>query len=210
MQSLVNLYEFISGQNNDESDDDILLPKNLENDLLLCLTKMRAHNYNIEVLENDSTLVLKARKQPICHLTTAHLTTELVLHECQKLQQGLNCNNDWWLSEMAGLRIIKSKSEPSFRKVGNLKLCQWDNVRVVSKEDWTLQDFLDHMQNDIGVSVEAIIQNGRSIFMRIMPTHAKKCQKSINSLVKFDENHTALVHVGITDVEDLVTVLISS
>ena len=32
----------------------------------------------------------------------------------------------------------------------------------------------------------------------------------INSLVKFDENHTALVHVGITDVEDLVTVQISS
>ena len=133
VQSLVNLYEFISGQNNDESDDDILLPKNLENDLLLCLTKMRAHNYNIEVLENDSTLVLKARKQTLCHLTTAHLTTELVLYECQKLQQGLNCNNDWWLSEMAGLRIIKSKSEPSSRKVGNLKLCQWDNVRVVSK-----------------------------------------------------------------------------
>ena len=32
----------------------------------------------------------------------------------------------------------------------------------------------------------------------------------INSLVKFDENHTALVHVVITDVEDLVTVQISS
>ena len=64
MQSLVNLYEFISGQNNDESDDDILLPKNLENDLLLCLTKMRAHNYNIEVLENDSTLILKGQKEP--------------------------------------------------------------------------------------------------------------------------------------------------
>lgn len=63
VQSLVNLYEFISGQNNDESDDDILLPKNLENDLLLCLTKMRAHNYNIEVLENDSTLVLKGQKE---------------------------------------------------------------------------------------------------------------------------------------------------
>jgi hypothetical protein len=63
LQSLVNLYEFISGQN-DESDDDILLPKNLENDLLLCLTKMRAHNYNIEVLENDSTLILKGQKEP--------------------------------------------------------------------------------------------------------------------------------------------------
>ena len=62
MQSLVNLYEFISGQN-DESDDDILLPKMMENDLLLCLTKMRAHNYNIEVLENDSTLVLKGQKE---------------------------------------------------------------------------------------------------------------------------------------------------
>ena len=64
VQSLVNLYEFISGQNNDESDDDILLPKNLENDLLLCLTKMRAYNYNIEVLENDSTLILKGQKEP--------------------------------------------------------------------------------------------------------------------------------------------------
>ena len=63
VQSLVNLYEFISGQNNDESDDDILLPKKLENDLLLCLTKMRAQNYNIEVLENDSTLVLKGQKE---------------------------------------------------------------------------------------------------------------------------------------------------
>ena len=65
VQSLVNLYEFISGQNDENySDDDILLPKNLENDLLLCLTKMRAHNYNIEVLENDSTLVLKGQKEP--------------------------------------------------------------------------------------------------------------------------------------------------
>ena len=67
MQSLVNLYEFISGQN-DESDDDILLPKMMENDLLLCLTKMRAHNYNIEVLENDSTLVLKGQKEPMGYL----------------------------------------------------------------------------------------------------------------------------------------------
>ena len=65
VQSLVHLYEFISGQNDEnDSDDDILLPKNLENDLLLCLTKMRAHNYNIEVLENDSTLVLKGQKEP--------------------------------------------------------------------------------------------------------------------------------------------------
>ena len=65
MQSLVNLYEFISGQNDEsDSDDDILLPKMMENDLLLCLTKMRAHNYNIEVLENDSTLILKGQKEP--------------------------------------------------------------------------------------------------------------------------------------------------
>ena len=62
VQSLVNLYEFISGQN-DESDDDILLPKMMENDILLCLTKMRAQTYNIEVLENDSTLILKGQKE---------------------------------------------------------------------------------------------------------------------------------------------------
>ena len=59
----MNLYEFISGQNDEsDCDDDILLPRIMENDLLLCLTKMRAHNYNIEVLDNDSTLILKGQK----------------------------------------------------------------------------------------------------------------------------------------------------
>ena len=131
----------------------------------------------IEVFDDDSTLIQKARKQPLCHSSTAHVISGLVLFECQKLQWGLSCN-DWWLSEMAGLRIIKSKSEPNSRQIGNLRLSQWDNLHVIANEEWTLQDFLDHMENDIGVSVEAIIQNGRSIFMKIMPTHVNKKKKS--------------------------------
>ena len=66
------------------------------------------------------------------------------------------------------------------------------------------------MQNKVGVKVEAIIQNGRSVFMKIMPTHAKKCQKPMNSLLKFtDESQKTLIHVGISELEDLVTVQIS-
>ena len=92
VQSLVNLYEFISGQNDENySDDDILLPKNLENDLLLCLTKMRAHNYNIEVLENDSTLVLKGQKEPKGYLLKVSKSRKqfMVSSILQKIQKNL-------------------------------------------------------------------------------------------------------------------------
>ena len=94
--------------------------------------------------------------------------------EWHKLQWPGLASNDWWLSEMAGLRILKSKSEPIMRTIGHLQISQWENVCVSANEKWTLQDFLDHMQNNIGVTVEAIIQNGRSVFMKIMPTHVKK------------------------------------
>ena len=55
------------------------MPTTLENDLILSLTKMRAHTYNIDVIEKDLALLHRARKKPFCHLATAHLITGIVL-----------------------------------------------------------------------------------------------------------------------------------
>ena len=182
IQSLMHLYEFRKdndSNDDDDNDEEVILPTMLENDLLISLTKMRAYTYKIAAdLEEDKELVGRARKQQVCNLATSHLATALVIFECLKLEFGLT-SNDWWLSEMAGLGIVKSKSTPTYRKIGkNLELSGWDKVIVMANKDWTLQDFLDHMEKNVGVTVEAVIQNGRSIFMKIMPTHVNKKKKS--------------------------------
>ena len=67
------------------------------------------------------------------------ITTGLVLLEWHKLKWPGLASNDWWISEMAGLRVLKSKTEPTMRTIGHLQLSQWENVCVSANEDWTLQ-----------------------------------------------------------------------
>lgn len=128
----------------------------------------------------------------------------------KKLKHGFK-SCDWWFNYKShSFDIVSSKSEPSMRQIGALTLSQWDNLKVKYEEDWTLADLLDFLEQHLSLSVDFMIQSGRMIFNKAMPTHVNKKKKAIKTLVKFDENSSALIHISVSDIEDLLTVQISS
>ena len=177
INALVQLFNFRLTDETEESEDEIEIPKDLENKLILALTKMRAFVYNIAAdLEPDHALIRRARKIQHCQITVASLASALVLWELHKLEQSLE-SQDWWFSERNGFRILKSKTQLTMKTIGKLTLNPWENVQIQALCEWTLQDLLDQLEDKFGVLVEAVIQNGKSLFLKIMPTHVNKKRK---------------------------------
>ena len=167
VKNLGILYELENSEN--------FLPEHLENSILLNLTKMRALVYNINIYEPDFELVRRAKKSKPCLATTAFLASNLILHEINKI--GKFENQDWWVSELGGFSVLKSKSEAKTRKIGHLSLSQWENLSVAPKPDWTLNDFLEHMVTLMGLNVNMVTQKSKMIYVKALPTHYKKLPK---------------------------------
>ena len=183
VNNLMNLFELSSNSAN--SEEEFVIPSGLENSLLLDLTKMRAFVYKIEIYESDCELLRRAKKSKTCLISTANLASNIILHEIQKLGENLE-NQDWWISELNGFSLLSSKSAPKMRQIGNLTLNQWDNFSVVLQEDWTLKDFLEHMMQVVGLNVNMVTQNSKMIYVKALPTHVKKLQKTlVLKVVKF-------------------------
>ena len=167
---LANLRDLFS-ENCDEN-----LPENLENAILVNLTKMRAEVYNIAIYESNFELLRRAKKRKNCRISIANLASQLILHEICKLRFGME-NQDWWITIRGDFAILHSKSQPKSRKIGNLTLTQWDNLSVKPEEEWTLADFLEHVSTFVGLTVNMVTQKSKMIYCKALPTHAKKTQK---------------------------------
>jgi hypothetical protein len=86
--------------------------------------------------------------------------------------------NDWWSSQLdGGITIQSSRSHAATRQIGNLTVTHWDNVQVHGTQDWTIQHFLNHMEEKIGLNVNMITQNSKMIFIKALPTHVNKKKK---------------------------------
>ena len=140
---------------------------------------MRAFTYNIEAeLEDDAELIRRANKAQICSEENAYLAIALIMLEMKKLKHGFK-SCDWWFNYKShSFDIVSSKSEPSMRQIGALTLSQWDNLKVKYEEDWTLADLLDFLEQHLSLSVDFMIQSGRMIFNKAMPTHVNKKKKA--------------------------------
>ena len=147
-------------------------------ELCLALVKMRAFTYHLPIMEDDFELLRRAKKDKICTLPNANLIASCVCIEIQKLKEKNLQNSDWWFGEKGNFAILTSKTAVSYVKIGKILLSQWDKLKVVPKEDWTIQDFIDHMETQVELTVELIIQNGKTIYIKAMPTHVKKKQKA--------------------------------
>ena len=75
-----------------------------------------------------------------------------------------------------GLSIVKSRTSPKTRKIGNCELTSWENLQIEAKEDWTLENLLEHMTS-MGLNVSMITQKAKMVYIKAMPTHAKKKTK---------------------------------
>ena len=172
VKNLRNLFELSN------SNSEFVINSDLENSLLLDLTKMRALVYKIEIYESDCEILRRAKKSKTCLISTANLASNLILHEIQKCGGKNLENQDWWISELNGFSILSSKSAPKMRQIGNLTLNQWDNLSVVLEENWSLNDFLEHMRLVVGLNVNMVTQKSKMIYVKALPTHVKKLQKT--------------------------------
>ena len=88
----------------------------------------------------------------------------------------MNPPNDWWITERGGLSVIKSRTSPKTRMVGKFQLTSWENLQINGSMEWTVENLLNFMEN-MGLSVSMITQKSKMIYMKAMPTHAKKKEK---------------------------------
>ena len=55
-------------------------------------------------------------------------------------------------------------------------MTSWENLQIEAKEDWTLEHLLEHMTS-MGLNVSMITQKAKMVYIKAMPTHAKKKTK---------------------------------
>jgi hypothetical protein len=86
-------------------------------------------------------------------------------------------------------------------------LTSWENFKIEAKQDWTLEHLLEHLTT-MGLNVSMITQKAKMVYIKAMPTHAKKKTKLMNSVITFEDN-SATIHIGADEIDDLITAQIN-
>ena len=100
------------------------------------------------------------------------------MHETRRMSHMLHVNAeqkkplDWWVS-LAPLRVLSASPRSVSRSTVNnhYHWSLWDKIKIQGESNWTLENFLNHLQMRYGLNATLIVQGTKMVYVEIMPNH---------------------------------------
>lgn len=156
-------------------------------DFIHAAANLRAAMYSIE--QSDRLQVKKISGKIIPAIaTTTSCVAGIVSIELVKIVQG-----DWKMENFRNLFLnlgislfLLTEPGPCVKsKVAeNCYVSLWDKWTVRGSKSFLLKDFIKTVKTDFKLTVSGVIMGTKSIYMPVMPTHAKRLNKTMLELLK--------------------------
>mmetsp|Transcript_32453 Transcript_32453/g.54676 ORF Transcript_32453/g.54676 Transcript_32453/m.54676 type:complete len:576 (+) Transcript_32453:271-1998(+) len=176
--SLLNPIQF-------EKDDDT----NFHVDFVTAAANLRARNYGIQEADRLKVKLIAGKIIPAIATTTAAVAGLATLELIKVLKKlPLSAYKNAFLN-LALPFVTCSEPVPAKRTIltPTLSVTSWDRWDVQSHKDMTLGDFISLLEQKHSIVAGCVMQDVHIVYMSMMPTHKKRLQQKLSSLIKMNK-----------------------